>query len=668
KTSDRGVPNGRDSVVFHGDLERPNARSLKISGADFTLCDCGDEPPSWRIDATQIEAEIGERAVLWWPQLHINLFGLGLIPITPPMAPLSVPLTGRAAGFLAPRILFLDSPWPMIDLPFFIPLGESWDVTLAPGIRSDWGRHNVTPVSTWGAPRLGGRLRYEPHGSTSGEANVQWTWDRKGQSARLYLDALEEITRDEIEKVDDAVPRKQLWLARRKLEHRVAVDWKHRTDFAERLTWLVDANWVSDDLVSGDFKITLDERVPGYMPSRTELLWRAPGLAGLLAADYLLAIRPSPTGDVSNVWDASNVYGAERATVHRGPAARFRVLPTAIGHGFYLDADASAVRYGPWVGGIAPALSVGGVAAGLAYRDRLGPVSIGARAAVDALWIDQDTKDDLFHVATMVDGTAGVRLARAFGDFIHVVVPGVSYRSIPWMNGGDSTAFSEKQSPSVDEKLQRRTFHQGSVVVDQALYSRGSSGPKRVARLVLSQPWDLETGRALQSRGALSLQLSNIASSTTWLDVDAHDAPLVQGLGTQLRLRLGPLSVSGRYSRWLPGADRFRRSIYELAAPAPPRRGQRVPSAWLHVASAALSAKIGTRVALAYRTDYLLAAPAPYLTERDTGIAEHVVSASYRSPCDCWEVSAQARIDPEDPIAFPKAHVTLTVGEYTVGN
>ena len=117
---------GRNRATFYGDIQRTDPNHLEIRDAEFTLCDCTPEPPSWRVNGSKIDVEMGHRATIYAPRLSIRPFGLFDLPITPPMLPLSVPLKRRAPGLLAPRLGFLELPYPTIDLPLFLPLGESW--------------------------------------------------------------------------------------------------------------------------------------------------------------------------------------------------------------------------------------------------------------------------------------------------------------------------------------------------------------------------------------------------------------------------------------------------------------------------------------------------------------------------------------------------------------
>ncbi|HET6344149.1 MAG TPA: hypothetical protein VFH51_04410, partial [Myxococcota bacterium] len=171
-----GVPGGRNQAVLHGNVQRLDRDHIRITDGDFTLCDCGEgHLPSWRFDAAEIDAVLGERATIWWPQLRVSLGDAAMLPVTPPLLPLSLPLARRAPGLLPPQVSFLGGALPTVDLPFFWPLGDGWDLTLSPGTRMDW--RGARGAQQAGAPRLGVRLRYAPAAGTAGEMRFQLTHD-----------------------------------------------------------------------------------------------------------------------------------------------------------------------------------------------------------------------------------------------------------------------------------------------------------------------------------------------------------------------------------------------------------------------------------------------------------------------------------------------------------
>jgi hypothetical protein len=649
---EHGRPTGKNEFTFGGDLERVDADHWTIADADFTVCDCGEEPPSWRVDAREIDATLNDRATLYWPQLYINPFGLALIPVTPPLLPLSVPLRKRAPGFLAPQIRFFGPVQePTVDLPFFMPLGDSWDVTLAPGVRTDWGAHRLTPPSAWGAFRLGGRLRYNPLESLVGEANVQWTNDRKHRAAKLFYKANE---KNDIPAADGTPS----WVAketamREKLTDRVSVDWKQRADITERVRWLVDAEWLSDDLIQQDFKVSIVERFADYLPSRTEVLWRQPYVVGLLAGEYLQRIEGLGAADYSNI------STHDRALGQRGPALKLTLPAVSLGAGVALDADLSWVRYGAWTSAQPPTLNLGAGRTGLGYRDRLGPVRVQAGAALAALWLDSADRPSFNAVALTTDADLDLPLARSFGDFIHVVSPRLSYRGLPYRSAGTDDVAQ------VDERLGWKALHQGMASIEQRLYTKRGASVDEMASLVVSQPWDLTSGDALQTRVYLSWTTPPFMGGSLWSSLKPTRSSPAKEIGASLWMALGPARVGSLLTYLTPEADRLRRSIYELAASGPkPNTNQ-----WVYSASPFASLNLWSRVSANYATDVLLPIPASASTAagRKVGIVEHRISLAYHSPCDCWDIGALVAVPSLQSTKNLRGQITLSIAGYALG-
>ncbi len=679
KRDARGVPTGKDEVVFRGEFERHDARRLHVRDASFTMCDCGDDPPSWVLEADEIDATLGERATLWWPQPRFNAFGLGMVP-GPPLLPMSLALGDRAAGMLPPEVKFLGgSLWPTIDIPVFVPLGRSWDLTISPGMRFDWGRQRLTPISAWGAPRLGGRVRYAPHRSTHGEVTISWTWDRQARAAWVYARDTAETTEGfpttlrqlEALEEDEITSNVASLLGRRELIHRVSVELEHRTDFSDRLTWLVAAEWLSDDLMRSDFEVSLEELVANYVPSRTQLLWRSPGFAGTLGADAMLVLDNSAVPDASPPeFDYSNLGSREASVAHRGPDLRLALLPLRLGAGLHADAELSLVRFGPWTDARAPDRVVAGGLAGLSYLDRVGPVGLRASARLDALWVDPTAEDEQIAVAAIVDSSASLRLAKAAGSILHVVEPRLAYRGLPWLSepiaGG----------PPLDPRFERGELHQLALELDQTWSRVRKKRSRPAARLVLRQPIDLETGELLQTQARLEARAGRLRLRS-WVDVDLPGDLTVEEAGAYLSAGWRGFGISAEWARWTPRADRFRRTLYELGAAG----ASLDRAAWVHMVRAGARFARGP-VSASYSADYLLPAEAidcalddntPDRTQacrdagqRVPGFARHAISLAYRSPCDCWEIGTSVSIPAADPSDF-RAQVTVAVGGYRLG-
>lgn len=100
---------------------------IEATALSATACAC-DDPP-WRVTASSASAISGQGAWLSWPVLRLG----GVPVLTAPTW--YVPLSRRRTGLLAPRIGYDAEDGIYGALPVFVTLGQSADVTLAPGWR-----------------------------------------------------------------------------------------------------------------------------------------------------------------------------------------------------------------------------------------------------------------------------------------------------------------------------------------------------------------------------------------------------------------------------------------------------------------------------------------------------------------------------------------------------
>ncbi|MCK5690819.1 LPS-assembly protein LptD, partial [Myxococcota bacterium] len=397
---------------FTGTLQRKSTSEFSVEDGDFTLCDCGDNPPSWKVGASRIDVNLNEDAIAWWPQFYISPFGLlDPLPITPPLLPIRIPLKNRATGFLAPGIQFLsDSRWPTIDLPFFIPLGRSYDLTLTPGMRLDWRDTTESGIGAYGSPQLESRLRYAPARSHNGELSAAWTHDSVHGFAKNL-----EITSPSTD------AEQALW----DLQDRVHLKWEHDSRFGDTKRWLMDAEWMSDDRYLRDFRVSVDERVAAYLPSRTTFLVRDPVFSSLSQVDYLLALQ-NPDNALSNLG------GAESETPHRLGTAVY-LHPQSLGAGLFTHGQASLWQFGPLAGGKSAEIVSSDARAGLSFADSLGPLRLRAESTVGGSYIHRPGQaDDSRWTFGHSDAQASLRLARRYSELWHILEPQLRISSLIW--------------------------------------------------------------------------------------------------------------------------------------------------------------------------------------------------------------------------------------------
>lgn len=634
----RGVPTGRDDAIFKGTFERTAPEHITVTDGSYTLCDCGKAPPAWALSSPKIDVELGERAWVWWPVFSVSPLGLFTVPVTPPLLPTSIPLKSRAIGFLPPVPQFLGGfGAPLVDLPFFLPFGNAWDVTITPGMRFDWGTRTGGP-DTWGAPRLGTRLRYAPLPKLHGKLTVQWTHDGEGGRARDYLELVDDPTNPAVQAESERL---------RALVNRVSVDWDHAWELTPNLHWSADAAWISDDLVADDFRVSFEERSPNYLPSRTQLLWRGPGWAGSLGADYLLRVNPQGS--------LSNVDGAEETTGHRGPALTLDLLPMRLAGPVYASARMSFVRYGPWVPGFNSTQSLLGGTLNLSVLESWGPLELRGFGNLDLLRVEQPDQRPFLFGSTVAGFDLETTLAGRWGSWLHTLRPRLTYRVLPWLNQGERTQIPVNRDDNkttervyVDERLAVQTFHQAAVGVSQSWHS--SDTPQApFLQLDIMQPFDLNRAQALPLRVAADARLGAIGIGG-WLDslpIDGEQP--IREVGGNASYRMGPFSADVIYT-WRTGrAERFRRNLWEIAAP---ERGQPFDQ-WSHRLEVGQGIRVGG-LDFTYRAVVglpIVDKNAP--TGTPGGLANHIFTLSYSSRCNqCWNVTARLEVPPDNPEDF----------------
>lgn len=645
QTPSRPVPHGRTTSRFDGTIERTGRRTMVLTDATFTQCDCPGGTPSWQLSAARIDVTHGERATAWWPMFWINPFDLGLVPITPPLPPISVPLSEREPGFLAPNIQFLRTPYPTVDLPIFLPLGESWDLTLEPGVRTDWGEPDGALPARLGAPRFGGRLRYAPIQGTRGRLEAQWTWDHSRWAAK-WRQIRARSDSGEQERTGPFDTEAADW----PLQHRVSAFWSHRSDITPDLRLGVEAQWLSDDRILRDFGTRIASRTAVYMPSRAQLQWRRPGLHGTLAADYFLRLRNDPQA-------LSNAGPEELRLPQRGPALGLRLLPTALAPGLHVDASGHFTRYGAYHPDAPPTLMSGGAQLGLRYAKQLGPVRLAARAGVDGMGAEAGDRSRAWSTAVHVDARASTTLARRFGQWLHTLEPTLRYQSIPWR-------ARDLPGTALAPRNDRPVFHQVAGGISQGLWRVTPGGEVReLARLTLTQPLDATTGQLLESTINLEWTMNPFGQGHLRAGIAPTQTNFpVRALAAGWRWSSRWAGLNAFYTRWSPQAERFRRSLYAIAGPYP---AQLRNDGWVHALRGGVSVRWPDVLKLRYSTALLL--PTPSAPER-LRVNEHAFDISYTSQCACWDIGVRVVVPTAAGQPVNIRLLNLNIGSYSLSN
>jgi LPS-assembly protein len=171
---------GRSMLTMTGShLKRVAPDEYRVDDVAFTPCDCtpGAGEPSWHIEARHSDIQAGERAILYWPVIYV-----GPVPVLP-LPVLYLPMTDRRSGLLVPRPVFTAQNGFALDVPVFVTLGRSYDLTLTPGyyfgrglytaaspepLTNCSGDHCASTFYGIRGPRLQTELNYAPNDKTLG--------------------------------------------------------------------------------------------------------------------------------------------------------------------------------------------------------------------------------------------------------------------------------------------------------------------------------------------------------------------------------------------------------------------------------------------------------------------------------------------------------------------
>ncbi|MBT6491333.1 MAG: hypothetical protein HOK97_16295, partial [Deltaproteobacteria bacterium] len=437
----RSPRSGRALQTVRGDIHRVSKDRFTLKSGTFTLCDCGgDQNPSWRLGASEVDVTLKDRATLWWPKLEVNFLGLGMLPLPLPTPVLSLPIQKRAAGLLAPSIIFLRDAYPILDFPLFIPIGNSYDLTVSPGLRTDWGLHRGNDVSTWSAPRLGARVRYAPIPGLQGSVQFQWTRDTHFTAARLAR-----LNESHSGLEDPAL----IALARQDprwgLRDRVVVQAGQTWLISPAARWNLKAHWVSDDYIQRDFSFHLADQVSQYLPSRTRLDWHTSHILVSAQADYLQRLNNG-----NSEAGYSNTSSNEGSALQRAPNMELWLRPQHLGQRFFVGGGLVVQRYGSWA---SPQTQQTAnqwdfyQRLDFSYLNQVGPFQLKVQAGSHLIGMlsesDQSAQDatDSVNLLPFAELRLRSTLAKKFSQITHIVQPFVAVQFVydPAINDSFST-------------------------------------------------------------------------------------------------------------------------------------------------------------------------------------------------------------------------------------
>ena len=162
---------GKNALIIHGATVQQREKGQYFAqNVVLTPCDCVGEP-DYELLANEAVIE-DDRAHLSGTRIHFP-------HVTLPLFPLSLPLTNRQWGLLAPTLGSSGVAGFGFALPVFIPLGQSNDITLSPGyFTGGSGKSEALGSRGIKGPRLGVEWRYAPVQGTTGSINFDLFYDQ----------------------------------------------------------------------------------------------------------------------------------------------------------------------------------------------------------------------------------------------------------------------------------------------------------------------------------------------------------------------------------------------------------------------------------------------------------------------------------------------------------
>jgi LPS-assembly protein len=446
---------GKNALILHGRTVQQRADGgYSAQNIVLTPCDCVGEP-DYELLADEARLE-GDRAHLSGTHIHFP-------HVTLPLFPLSLPLTNRQWGLLAPQFGFSNVGGFVFSQPVFLPLGDSYDLTLTPGFFTGGTNAAATTPAKLGetlqypaaigarnikGPRMGIEWRYAPVEGTSGSIGLDLFYDLDQYQSLAAIDP-------PVGGATPASPGRGLD-GLRGVAHLL-----HRSE-GEAGTFAVQGTVATDVMAVPDAEPTSVDRWADNL--RTDVgFWRARGATTLgLDATFLQDVKVPDANEPDR-----RLFGDERrSTFQRLPALFAQVAPIPVGP-MTFSLEMGAVHFAPFAGpdanemstGFAPTdqgaqlsqpLNAGDVARSQTVRGDIAPrltwaapasfpvdlrLQAGGRAD-GYVAIDHPDRDHA-RAYLDVDALIALPLERRFGATLHRIEPRFELRGItPSMQSG----------------------------------------------------------------------------------------------------------------------------------------------------------------------------------------------------------------------------------------
>lgn len=653
-------------------------------------CECDFSKPSWGVEAfgASVDTE-HERVSLSSPVVRVYHVPVLWFPW------LSLPLNDRQSGLLFPKPGYNVLNGFSLDVPVFVTLGRSADVSLTPGFFTG-GTSGPSGVM---GPRLLTELRYVPSTRATGRLFIGALWDFKPVRDPLFAPLVGTDARG----------------------LRGELSWTHAQDFDGGFGVRAELSAYSDGYYNRDLTTDVIATSAGLLRSGATAFHR--GEHHLLTLD--LTLRQDLVFGYDWLGRAPNVpmstsprFGP--GVLQRLPALTLTVPRVTLAGPLSVDLTGEFVRLAPlfsltgdegagarevdgfdqtgevsWDCRTQRAFGFGGQACGEVIdkqgqgdrlwqrgereaRDRLmvfprawlagrlGPVATSAWVGWrQSLWAGEASQRTWQRGVLVADARAELELSKVYGTVRHTLQPLVAVRAVPLILTGSSDATSAEPVPydEVDASVPRGGMARAQAIVElrQRLVRRGGA---ELARLDLGQGFRLlapgQSAGLAESYGRLSTQIG-------WfrLQLSARMEPTtarLTRLGGQTAFDDGAgHGISLFYENLLDDGSDLTRAPIDLlfgdVVPSTSTRAQTVGAgAWWKFGPVGLryDVQLTQRKWLATDVDPVLA------------LGQHGLSVSFAPACDCWrlEVAAIQRLKPDNSIGVPEFAANLTVSRF----
>ena len=668
---------GKTTMALKGErIHKASGNAFEVNGLNFTPCDCDPLNPTWKILSTKAHVVAGDHALLLWPVIYVGPVPVLAFPV------LDLPLTDRRSGLLIPKPGVDPKRGFSLEMPVFVTLGRSYDLTITPGYyvgaNAEGSDLPATPRSVRG-PRLITEFRYAPAKDVVGSIRLGLIYDLFPRRDPVLADCL----------TTPNLPGCLATSGMRGMRGEASI--QHSAPLGANWYSRIDASLVSDGYYLGDLATDLFTQGTPYLRSTAAVYRRDTETYFGLDVAYRQDLRygfsfigPPEKGPDNQLLRGPN-------TLQRLPALTFALPERPVWQNLMVGVKAELTRIAPLFGGTGDEGSDGvftcppgqGVLSCLGQNGQgNGKYDPGEREARMRLDVNPRLSYP-FQVAKFLRfnpsisyredvyvgevtgnfrqrgyGMAGLQmdteLGRTFGSgpdaLKHSIMPSAEIRYVPRVFGSTLGNYDEIDSAIVQPAPGKTGMAQAVVEVRQRLYSKGHEW----ARLDVGQGFDmLGGGRVADTYARAAVELGPFKASGL-ARFDPVRVVLAQ-LSAQARYTQKSYEVYVQYDTFAAqGSDRLRRPLDSLVGPA--ATGLTTEAQQI-IAGARYMLSFG--LGLSYE-----AVVVPQATVALQRLAQQRIGLTFAPACGCWSLEGGVRLIPTATNIQVNFEANLTIAHF----